>query len=178
MASNKNKTAAQTAASTAAATRKASAETEKRVAAQTGAKAPSEAEIAKAKAEGAIEDIKDTAKDQHRALTDGNLANDTGARQWHGKDDIMQFEPLLSLGIDEFTARIAEDNTDAPVPEEKVAGLLELERSGQNRTDYVQAMCKRLEVDSPYEVTNAGPGYTNDVTPVTRLAERTSREER
>lgn len=173
MATNNSKTAAAAATTAAAATKKAAVETEKRVAAQTGGKAPSEAEIAKAKAEGAIEDIKETAKDQHRALTDGNLANDTGARQWHGKDDIMQFEPLLGLGVEEFTARIADkpdEKVGPPVPEEKVAGLLELERSGQNRTDYVQAMCKRLNVKSPYEVTNAGPGHTNDVTAVTKIA--------
>lgn len=125
-------------------------------------------EKAEAQKEGIRERVKQQAGDVYQALTDGNLPGAPPSRQFLGKDDIMQYEPLLSLGVDEFKARIAE-NSDAPVPEEKVAGLLELERSGQNRTDYVQAMCKRLKVKSPYEVTNAGPGYTNDTTPVTRL---------
>lgn len=163
-------TAATTAKATATAARKGAAETEKRVAAQTGAKPLTEAEIAEAKKEGAKKDIEKTAQEQHRALTDGNLASDTVARQWHGKDEIMQYEHLLGLGIKEFTDRVSEKPKDnVTVPEEKVAGLLELERSGQNRTDYVKALCKRLGVKSPFEVTSAGPGYTNDVSSVTKL---------
>ena len=152
-----------------ASTRKAAAEdTAKRVEANSGLETPSAAEIAKAQKEGVKEQVKESAKDTYRALTDGNLPGDPPARQWIGMDDIMGFEPLLDLGVKEFEARIAEDS-DNPVPEEKVAGLLSLERAGRNRTPYVQAMCKRLGVKSPYEVTNAGPGYTNDVHPVTEL---------
>lgn len=90
-------------------------------------------------------------------------------RDYTGMHEIMQYAPILDLGIDAFKERIAE-GAENPVPEEKVAGLLELERSGKNRTDYVQALCDRLGVKSPYEVTTAGPGYTNDVTATTEVA--------
>jgi hypothetical protein len=40
---------------------------------------------------------------------------------------------------------------------ETAKGLLDLERSGQNRTEYVEALCKRLGVDDPRDVTHAGP---------------------
>lgn len=152
-------------ASTRKAAQKQTAET---VEANSTLKAPTAAKIASAQAEGVVDAIKEKAKDQYDALTDGNLPGAPPARQFLGMDDIMGFEPLLDLGVSDFESRVAEDS-DAPVPEEKVAGLLSLERAGRNRTPYVKAMCKRLGVDSPYEVTNAGPGYTNDVHPVTEL---------
>lgn len=128
----------------------------------------SQSEIDKAKKEGALEAAKEDAKASFRYAVDGNLAAEGGGPQYPGMHDVMQFAPLLNLGADEFKARI-KDGADVPVPEEKVAGLLELERSGQNRTDYVKALCDRLGVKSPYEVTAAGPGYTNDTTPITKL---------
>jgi hypothetical protein len=153
----------------AASTRKqADKTTAKAVEANSGLPTLSESEVAAARVEGMKEAVKESAKDAYKGLTDGVNLDEPPARQFIGKDDIMAFEPLLSLGVKEFEARIAE-KSDNPVPEEKVAGLLELERSGQNRTPYVQAMCKRLNIKSPYEVTSAGPGYTNDVHPVTEL---------
>ncbi|RPF70449.1 hypothetical protein [Aurantiacibacter spongiae] len=128
----------------------------------------SQSEIDKAKKEGALEAAKEQAKDSYRYATDGNLPGETTGPKYPGSSDIMQFAPILDLDIDAFKDRVKEGSDD-PVPEEKVAGLLELERSGQNRTDYVKALCKRLDVDSPYEVTTAGPGYTNDVSPITKL---------
>jgi hypothetical protein len=38
-----------------------------------------------------------------------------------------------------------------------------MERSGKNRTDVVEVICAVLGIKSPYEVTDAGPSYTNDV---------------
>jgi hypothetical protein len=117
--------------------------------------------------QAAVEQSKDAAK-----ANDGMLPGEPdNSKQWHGKDDIMQWEGLLDLAPDAFDAAIAEkvEAPSVPVPEEKVAGLLGLERAGRNRTTYVQSMCKRLKVKSPYEVTNAGPAYTNDETPVTAL---------
>lgn len=152
-----------------ASTRKQAARTTaKAVEANSGLPKLSESDLEAARLEGMKEAVKESAKDTYKALTDGENLGDPPARQFIGKDDIMGFEPLLSLGVAEFEARIAE-KSDNPVPEEKVAGLLELERSGQNRTPYVQAMVKRLGIKSPYEVTSAGPGYTNDVHPVTEL---------
>jgi hypothetical protein len=144
----------------------AAAETEKRVAEATGAAPLSAAEVDAARKEGAKEDLKEVAKEQHRFLTDGNLVSTTDARQFTGMDDIMQYAGLLDLGADDFAQRI---ENGGPVPEEKVAGLLSLERAGRNRTPYVRAMMKRLKVDHPGEVTNAGPGYTNDVRPISEL---------
>lgn len=143
-------------------------QTAEAVEANSGLKAPSAAQIAKAQAEGIADALKEDAKNTYRYLTDGANPGADPGRQFFGKSDIMQFAGLIDLGIEDFEARVAE-SADDPVPEEKVAGLLELERSGQNRTPYVQAMMKRLKVKSPYEVTAAGPGYTNDVNPVTRF---------
>lgn len=130
-----------------------------------------DAEKAEARAEGAKEAEKEAAADTYRYMTDGNLPGDPPAHQYHGADEIMQWEPLLGLGIDAFTDRIAEDH-DAPVPEEKVVGLLRLERNGQNRTPFVKALMERLGINGIAElrqVAPGGPDYTNDVTPVTQL---------
>lgn len=131
-------------------------------------KAPSDSQVKSAQAEGVKEAVKEAAKDTYKALTDGNLPGDPPGRQFIGMDDIMLWEPILDLDPKAFEARIAE-NGEPPVPEEKVAGLLSLERAGRNRTPYVKAMMERLEIDHPGEVTNAGPGYTNDIHPVTDL---------
>jgi hypothetical protein len=130
----------------------------------------SEAEQVAARKEGAKDDVKAAAADTHRFLTDGNLPGDPPEHNYIGADDIMQWEPLLSLGVDEFEKRAASTKEDA-IPEEKAAGLLRLERNGQNRTPYVQALLKRLGLKSAdlYKVAPGGPDYTNDVTPVTKL---------
>lgn len=128
----------------------------------------SKAELDKAKRDGILDAAKEQAKDSFKYLTDGNLPSPASGPSYPGSDDIMQWEPLLRLGVDDFKARIA-DAKDNPVPEEKVAGLLKLERAGQNRTDYVKALVARLGIKSPYEVTDAGPDYTNDMTPVSKL---------
>lgn len=148
--------------------RQAAKTTAKAVEDNSGLKPLSASEIAAAQKEGQRDAVKESAKDTYRALTDGNLPGEPPARQFIGMDDIMAFEPLLDLGVEEFADRIAEES-DNVVPDEKVAGLLSLERAGRNRTPYVQAMKKRLGVDSVYEVTNAGPDYTNDIHPVSKL---------
>lgn len=126
----------------------------------------SDSELAKAKKDGILEAAKEAAKDSYKYATDGNLMGEVTGNTYPGHDDIMQFEPLLrTLGVDEFTKAIAEDG---PVPEEKVYGLLALERNGQNRTDYVKAMMKRLGLKAD-ELPGGGPDYTNDTTPITSL---------
>jgi hypothetical protein len=126
--------------------------------------------IAGARKEGALEAEREAGRDSYRYATDGNLLADPDAapRQFTGYDDIMQFSPLLGLGVEEFEAAIAEDAEPLPVPEEKVYGLLALERNGQNRTPYVQACMKRLDLKAN-ELPGGGPGYTNDVRPITKL---------
>lgn len=127
----------------------------------------SQSEIDKAKKEGVLEAAKEDAKASYRYATDGNLTSEQTGRQYPGSSDIMQFAPLLDLGVDAFKDRIKE-GADNPVPEEKVYGLLALERNGQNRTDYVQAMMKRLDLKAD-ELPGGGPDYTNDTTPITKL---------
>lgn len=125
--------------------------------------------IMEARKDGALEAEKEAGKDSYRYATDGNLLADpeNAPRSFTGYDDIMQWEPNLRLGVEEFEARIAED-APVPIPEEKVYGLLALERNGQNRTPYVQAMMKRLDLKAS-ELPGGGPGYTNDVRPLTLL---------
>lgn len=89
-------------------------------------------------------------------------------REYPGSDEIMGYEHFLKLSADDLAERIAE-GADDPIPEEKVAGLLKLERSGQNRTDHVKVLLDRLGLESPYQVTNAGPPHTNDTRPITEL---------
>lgn len=125
------------------------------------------AEQAAARKEGAKDAVKEAAADTYKFLTDGNLPGDTPDQRWIGHDDIMQFEPLLSLGVDEFTKRIGKTG-EPPVPEEKVYGLLSLERVGQNRTPYVKAMMTRLGLKKE-DLPPGGPDYTNDVTATTKL---------
>jgi hypothetical protein len=78
---------------------------------------------------------------------------------------IVDIEPVEAM-----ISRIrGEDGKGTALHESQVAGLLEVERSGKNRTDTVKALCDHLGIKSPYEVTAAGPAFTNDVTAVTKL---------
>lgn len=79
------------------------------------------------------------------------------------------FAPLLDLSASELESRLTDDKAANPIPTEHARGLLALERSGRNRTDYVQMLCRVIGVKSPLEVTTAGPAYTNDTTAVTPL---------
>jgi hypothetical protein len=89
-------------------------------------------------------------------------------RQFTGYDEIQMYAGLLDLGLDGFIAAIDED-APVPVPEEKVYGLLALERNGQNRTEYVKAAIARLGLTKDDPLPGGGPGYTNDVHPVSDL---------
>lgn len=100
--------------------------------------------------------------------TKSETETDSGGDRWPDRHEIMRWAHMVDLELDAFKEAISPDNP-APVPEGKVAGLMELERSGKNRTEYVAAMCERLGVSSPLEVTSAGPGHTNDVTAVNKI---------
>jgi hypothetical protein len=141
-------------------------QTAESVEANSGLSAPTGGALAKAQQEGVTEAVKESAKDTYKALTDGALPGAPPARQFTGMDNIMQYAGLLDLDLDAFRERI---ENGGPVPEEKVAGLLSLERAGKNRTPYVKELMKRLNVKHPHEVTHAGPAYTNDVHPITDL---------
>lgn len=161
------KSSKDTAAKNVADSRKAAAaQSADAVEANSGLHAPSGARLAKAQAEGVADAVRENAKDTYQALTDGNLPGDPPARQFTGMDDIQQYAGILDLDLDAFRDRVEKGGS---LPEEKVAGLLSLERAGRNRTPYVQALMARLGVKSPREVTIAGPGYTNDIHPISEL---------
>ena len=77
-------------------------------------------------------------------------------------------EPILSQGIGAVEA--ACDKKDG-LPEERLAALLTLERNGQNRTEVVRMLMKRLGIkDIRAELPEAGgPDYTNDTTNLSDL---------
>jgi hypothetical protein len=80
--------------------------------------------------------------------------------------------PLLDLPLDTLVERLSNDKVQGHIDFETAKGLLDLERSGQNRTPYVQALMKRLGIKDPRDVTHAGPSYTVDVSNVSHLGER------
>jgi len=123
---------------------------------------------AEVKDEVATDLAKDAVRQEARASTGTESdAEPTAASRYLGSDEIMLWAPLLEMGVDAFEERVAEKH-DHVIPEEKVYGLLALERNGQNRTPYVKAMMKRLNLKRE-ELPGGGPDYTNDVTPVTKL---------
>ena len=118
-----------------------------------------------ARKEGAKEAVKEAGKDSYMALTDGVQPGEPAVDRWPGKSEIQQWAHMIDWSIEDLQKAFK----DGAVPDEKVAGLLSLERAGQNRTDWVKLFMKQIGVDSPYEVTDAGPPYTNDTTSVTKL---------
>jgi hypothetical protein len=132
----------------------------------------SEGELAKAKKDGALDYVKQgvaaaMASDTGTSTDLTELAEER-AKRLQGHINITPLEPYVALGLDAFKDAIAED-AEPVIPEEEVKGILAIERNGQNRTQYVQALCKRLKVDSPYEVYHGGPAFMNDVSSVTTL---------
>ncbi len=125
------------------------------------------AERLEAEKEGVKQEIAQSAATNFRTRS-ATESYDSQVNRWPDRHEIMPWAHLVDLGLDAFKEAIAED-AKAPIPESKVAGLVEIERSGKNRTEYVKALCDRLGVASPLEVTHAGPGFTNDVTAVNTL---------
>jgi hypothetical protein len=150
---------------------KATADTEQNIA-KNGPEdlALSDADRAKAMQEGAKEDVKETAKNAHHALTDGSLPGDPPSNPYHGHDEIQQYAHNLDHGVEAFEKLIAAKpgKDESAIPDEKVYGLLGLERNGKNRTPYVKAMMKRLKLKSD-ELPGGGPSHTNDITALTSL---------
>lgn len=133
----------------------------------------SKSEVEKAQHDGALDYIKEGAKNEMR--TDTGTTSDpeksAQAEALRVAPDLNTtfIAPLLDLPLDTLVKRLSNDKVPDPIDLEHAKGLLALERAGRNRTDWVKALCKRIGVDSPYEVTIAGPGYTNDVHPITKL---------
>jgi hypothetical protein len=130
---------------------------------------PSASETASAQKEGVRDAIKESAKDTYEALTDGNLPGEPAAHASSPAWTTSCSSNRCSTSIRKHSP-LAWPRMRIPVlPEEKAAGLLSLERAGRNRTPYVRSLMKRLKIDHPGEVTNAGPGYTNDIHPISKL---------
>lgn len=130
----------------------------------------SDAEAKKARHEGAIEAVKEQGKDARDFLTDGNLPGEPSTDPYAGSDESQQYAWMIDQGLDAFTELL--NRKDSPVTEVKAAGLLNLERAGQNRTEYVKLLMKRLKLsgkDDLLKVTSAGPSYTNDLTNISEL---------
>jgi len=135
----------------------------------------SDGELKAARKEGAKEDAKDIAKDVHRSLTDGNLPGEQPSTQYLNADESQPWAHNLDLGVEAFEKLVSttpgkedRNKNEGSIPDEKVYGLLALERNGKNRTPYVKAMMKRLKLKAD-ELPGGGPSYTNDVTNITDL---------
>jgi hypothetical protein len=130
---------------------------------------PKAAVVKKAREEGIADAIKESTKDAYkRGADEGYGEGEDEARTWVGTADIMNLLPVLDLGLDAFKDAI-DEKADMPITEARVAGLLEAERSGRNRTEYVKALMKRLGVKHVHEVTTAGPAFTVDTTNISDL---------
>lgn len=125
--------------------------------------------VEKARKEGALQAERDQGAASYKYATDGNLPGEEPQRQLLGHEGLTnQIAPLLAQGVEQFEATIAEDAPN-PLDEVAVAGLLALERNGQNRTPYVKACIKRLGLKEGDPLPGGGPDYTNDVHPVSDL---------
>lgn len=127
----------------------------------------SDAEREEAEKQGAKNAL--TKSGETNFITQSETLNpDAVGDRWPDRSDVQQYASLLDLSPEEFEKRI-DPKAEKGIPESKVAGLLGMERSGQNRTEFVQLMMKRLDVKSPYEVTPAGPAWTNDIRKLSAL---------
>ncbi len=128
-----------------------------------------DAEAKKARHEGALDAVKDAAKDARVSLTDGAQPGDPAIDRWPGSDESQQYAYMIEDAPDAFDKRV--NGKDSPVTDVMAAGLLKLERAGQNRTPYVKTLLKRLGLKGSEigEVTSAGPAYTNDMSLISDL---------
>ncbi len=131
--------------------------------------APSSDEIKAAAKEGILDAVREGQTTQTIDQVPVDVTGDT----YIGKDEIMPWAHIVDYSLNVLKDALKID-ADPAIPDNKVAGLLGLERGGKNRTDFVKAYMDRLKIanpklKSPYDVTDAGPPYTNDVSNVTEL---------
>jgi hypothetical protein len=131
-------------------------------------------EISAAQKDGVKKAITDHVADGFAAI-DGDLPGEAPSTQYLNSDEIQPWAHNLELGVDAFEKLVAvtpgkenRNRNEGSIPDEKVYGLLALERNGQNRTPYVQAMMKRLKLKGD-ELPGGGPSYTNDMTAISDL---------
>lgn len=123
---------------------------------------PSKAETIAARKQGVVDAIAESTKEAYmRGANEGYGDSDGNARIFQGTKDVFRLLPMLDLDVVELKKQL-DGKTERPLSEAQIAGLLEAERSGKNRTEWVKVFCERLGIKSPYEATAAGPNYTND----------------
>ena len=133
----------------------------------------SDSELADARKEGSKQDVADNAKDVHHALTDGNLPGEPADTRWFGSDESQPWAFYLDGSLDAIKKAVDAGG----IPDNKLYGLLALERNGKNRTDYVAFMVDHLKLKDDVEdgtelaavLPGGGPSYTNDTTNISDL---------
>ena len=126
---------------------------------------PKAEEIVEARKEGVIDAIKSSTADAFKRGANEGYGDapgpDSEKRRIEVDHNVFNLAPLLDLSAEELKKRV-DPKAEGSLSEGKVAGLLETERSGRNRTEHVKVLVERLGVKSAYDVTDAGPPYTND----------------
>ena len=120
--------------------------------------------VAEAKLEGALDAVREGAKLRFKA-TDGVGVTSDPEPGVQATYDVFHLQYLVDLDPDALKAALEGEKGQPSlgISQSQVAGLIEVERSGKNRTDIVKVLCDYLGLKTPYEVTNAGPNYTNRV---------------
>lgn len=120
-------------------------------------------DVTAAKLSGIKQAIAEDAAQQFKS-TDG-IAQDEVEPRVQPTGDVFHLADMLELQPDDLKDKLAGDGANGSIAlsEGQIGSLLEVERSGKNRTDIVKVLCDRLGVKSPYEVTDAGPAWTNPV---------------
>lgn len=123
---------------------------------------------AEVKEEVATSLAKEAVEQEARMDTGTTSDADPVGNKWLGSDESQMYAHLLDGGIETLKKVI---DPKGGIPEQKIAGLLILERNGKNRTEFVKLMKDRLGIkDLKAELPQAGgPDYTNDTTNLTAL---------
>jgi hypothetical protein len=122
-------------------------------------------EVEEAKKQGALDAVRESAKTRF-ATTDGVGVTEDVSDTPQATYDVFHLTHLLDLDPAQLKKVLnGKAGPGFAIPSQgQVGGLLEVERSGKNRTDVVEVLLDVLGIESPYAVTDAGPAYTNDVT--------------
>jgi hypothetical protein len=121
----------------------------------------SKKDVEQAKKEGALEAVREGAKQRFKS-SDGIAVNDTEAGVTPTYD-VFHLQHMVDMDPAALKDALDGKSGGPALSDGQIAGLVEVERSGKNRTDIVKVLCDRLGISSPFEVTDAGPNYTNDV---------------